>query len=151
MSANSEAGSPIDGDVPRRRMPARHAVQQQPQADSFDVNGYSGMELSGVDPSAAAAASSAVDEASGGQAEPVPASEDDDARSGWFGLCEILLRKGPKYAGRILREHVERSVRLGQRQSMQGCSVQFAVSAFHAHLHVQLIVMIIVFLVCSAV
>jgi hypothetical protein len=80
----------------------------------------------------AAAAASAVDAAAGGEAEPAVAAatepdDADDARSGWYGLCEILLRKGPKYAGKVLREHVERSVRMGERQcraSTRSCAMQ---------------------------
>ena len=44
------------------------------------------------------------------------ASSVDDSRSGWFALCEILLKKGPKYAGKCLAERTERSVRDGQRE-----------------------------------
>ena len=40
----------------------------------------------------------------------------DDDRSGWFGLCEILLKKGPKYAGAVLAERLERCIIQGNRQ-----------------------------------
>jgi len=121
----SPADSPsTEAELSRRRMarPSRHS----PQRDSPDGNPDTPMEMDGEPLPAAvataaagvAAAASAVDAAAGGEAEPAAAAAEsddaDDARSGWYGLCEILLRKGPKYAGKVLREHVERSVRMGE-------------------------------------
>lgn len=81
--------------LPALELPQPHSV------DAMDTN--SGRP--------ADSAHTGSDAASSGDASAV-----DDSRSGWFALCEILLKKGPKYAGKCLAERTERSVRDGQRE-----------------------------------
>lgn len=80
-----------------------------PPLEPTHTHSAQAMDTNNNDTADSAPSGSANDTA--GEAAPV-----DDRRSGWFALCEILLKKGPKYAGKCLAERTERSVRDGQRE-----------------------------------
>jgi len=111
-SEPSEEANGAGGMVVDAQPIVEHPIVAALPASSSAATAVARMHHIPCDAAAAATAAAAA------AAVPVPPQHRppvDIDRNGWFGLCEILLRKGPKYAGQCLAERLERSVRQGQR------------------------------------